>query len=192
MAKGPLIIVSGPSGSGKSTVIERLLAAESLPLHLSVSATTRPARPGEHDGVDYYFWDRARFEQEVAAGGFLESAEVFGNCYGTLRREVEPYRAQGTGVMLDIDVQGCAQVRGQCPDAVTIFLKAPSLEVLEQRLRSRGTESEASIQRRLQGARAELARAGEYEYQVVNDELDATVSQLAEIVKKAFEKANQK
>src|SRR5262245_32854062 len=116
MDKAPLIILSGPSGSGKSTVICGLLAPGDLRLRLSVSVTTRPPRPGERDGVHYYFWTRERFEAERAAGGFLEWAEVHGNCYGTLRREVEPYREQGWGVILDIDVQGAAQVRVQCPD----------------------------------------------------------------------------
>lgn len=184
---GPLIILSGPSGSGKSTVIERLLETAELPLRLSVSVTTRPARPGEQDGVDYHFWDRGRFEKESAAGAFLEWAEVFGNYYGTLVAEVEPYREQGTGVILDIDVQGAAQVRRRCPEAVSIFLRPPSLEVLEARLRSRGTESEDSIQRRLQGARTELARADEYDHQVVNDELESAVRQLREIIEDRFE-----
>src|SRR5262245_38390903 len=116
--KGPLIILSGPSGSGKSTVIRNLLARGDLPLRLSVSVTTRPSRRGERDGVDYYFWPRERFEAEKGRGAFLEWAEVFGHYYGTLRREVEPYREQGVGVILDIDVQGASQVRGLCPEAV--------------------------------------------------------------------------
>src|SRR6516162_1217798 len=107
MALGPLIILSGPSGSGKSTVIRRLLAEAGLPLRLSVSATTRPPRPGEREGVDYYFWTRERFVQQAAAGAFLEWAEVHGsNLYGTLRSEVDAHRAKGQGVILDIDVQG--------------------------------------------------------------------------------------
>src|SRR5437016_4600439 len=116
MTKGPLIILSGPSGSGKSTVIKRLLETTDLPLRLSVSATTRKVRKGEQEGVHYYFWTRPQFEAERDKGGFLEWAEVLGNYYGTLRREVEPYRQQGVGVILDIDVQGAAQVRRQCPD----------------------------------------------------------------------------
>src|SRR5688500_624636 len=105
-ALGPLVILSGPSGSGQSTVLERLLADSELPLRMSVSATTRDRRPGEQDGVEYHFWDRERFEREVAAGAFLEWAEVHGRYYGTLQGEVEPYRRQGIGVILDIDVQG--------------------------------------------------------------------------------------
>jgi guanylate kinase len=187
MTKGPLIIVSGPSGSGKTTVIRRLLEAGDLPLRLSVSATTRPPRPGERDGVDYYFWTRDQFEAEIAAGAFLEHAEVHGNYYGTLRREVDPYRQQGVGVILDIDVQGARQIRRQYPDCVTVFLRTSSWETYEQRLRRRGTEDEAAIQRRLATARRELDCAGEYAYQVINDELDVAVAQLRAIIRRQYE-----
>jgi guanylate kinase len=182
MKKPPLIIVSGPSGSGKSTVIAQLLADNRLPLHLSVSATTRPPRTGEQDGVHYYFWSPERFEREVSAGAFLEWARVHGHCYGTLRKEVEPYRLQGRGVILDVDVQGAAHVRQLCPDSTTIFLRASSLDAYERRLRQRGTEDEAAIRRRVEAARAELARAGEYDYEVVNDDLEKAVSKFREIV----------
>jgi guanylate kinase len=182
-ASMPLIIVSGPSGSGKSTVIQSLLADPTLPLHLSVSATTRSPRIGEQDGREYHFWTRDRFEEARSLGKFLECAEVHGNYYGTLRSEVDPYRKQGRVVLLDIDVQGAKQVREKCPEAVTVFLRAPSMEVLEQRLRDRGTEAEASIQRRLANARSELARAGEYQYEVINDRLENAVAQLGAIVR---------
>jgi guanylate kinase len=187
MATTPLIIVSGPSGSGKSTVIARLLAETDRPLHLSVSATTRPPRPGDQDGVHYHFWTRERFEAELRAGGFIESAEVYGHYYGTLREEVEPYRDRGVGVILEIDVQGAAQVRRQYPDAVSVFLRAPSWEAYEERIRKRGTESEEAIQRRLAAARRELERSGEYDYQVVNDDVDAAVAGLRAIVRRQFE-----
>jgi guanylate kinase len=187
-AKSPLIILSGPSGVGKSTVIDRLLAAGTPRLHLSVSATTRPQRRGESDGVSYHFWSRERFDKEVAAGAFLEHAEVFGNGYGTLRSEVEPFREQGIGVILDIDVQGASQVRLRCPDAVSIFLRASSLEAYEQRLRRRGTDTEAAIQRRLAGARRELEQAGDYDYQVINDDLETAVAEVRAIVLRLFER----
>ncbi|MBM4070525.1 MAG: guanylate kinase [Planctomycetes bacterium] len=184
LVKGPLIVLSGPSGSGKSTVIDQLLADRSLPLRLSVSATTRSPRPGEKEGVQYHFWSRERFQDAVERGEFLEWAEVFGNRYGTPRAEVEPYRDQGTGVLLEIDVKGWEQVRRHCPDLVSIFLRTSSLETYEQRLRARRTESDEAIQRRLQGARDELARAGEYSYQVINDNLDRAVAEVRSIVQK--------
>lgn len=179
---GPLIVLSGPSGSGKSTVIDRLLADRSLPLRLSVSATTRTPRPGERDGVQYHFWSKERFQEAVDRGEFLECADVFGNRYGTPKSEVEPYREQGIGVLLEIDVKGWEQVRRHCPDMVSIFLRASSLETYEQRLRARRTETDEAIQRRLQGARDELARAGEYTHQVINDDLNRAVAEVRSIV----------
>lgn len=190
MMKGPLIIVSGPSGSGKSTVIERLLAAGELPLHRSVSATTRAPRTGELDGVHYYFWTLETFEREVRAGAFIEWARVHDRSYGTLHREVDPYRARGMGVLLDIDVQGAAQVRAKYPEAASVFLRASGLDVYEQRLRKRGTETEEAIRRRLAAAAGELAHAGDYEYQVINDDLGAAVAALLTIVRRQFDGSN--
>jgi len=189
--QGPLIIVSGPSASGKSTIIERLLAEETRPLHLSVSATTRSPRAGERDGAQYHFWTRERFDREVRAGSFLEWAHVFGNGYGTLKADVIPYRERGVGVLLDVDVNGRRQVKRECPDAVSIFIRTSSLDVLERRLRERGTETEESIQRRLQGARAELAEEASYDHQIVNDQLDHAVAQLRAIVSPLLERQNQ-
>jgi guanylate kinase len=183
-----LVIVSGPSGSGKSTVIGRLLDESDLPLKLSVSATTRPPRTNERDGVHYHFWSPEQFDREVQKGSFLEWAEVHGHRYGTLRREVEPYREAGKLVILDIDVRGAEQVRKQCPDVVSIFLRTSSLDSYEQRLRKRGTEDEASMERRLAGARRELTHADEYQYQVVNDDLKQAVSELRQILKNQLER----
>jgi guanylate kinase len=186
MHAGPLIIVSGPSGSGKSTLIRDLLQNAPWPLRLSVSVTTRPPRPGEQDGVAYHFWQRERFEQELGRAGFLEWAEVFGNYYGTLKREVAPYRAQGQGVLLEIDVQGREQVKRIHPEAVAVFIRTSSLETYEKRLRERGTESEAAIERRLKGARIELPRAAEYDHQVINDDFDQALAELRRIVNQLF------
>lgn len=188
MTRGPLIILSGPSGSGKSTLVSRVLASKAWPLRLAVSVTTRAPRPGEQDGLHYHFWSREQFEQELRADAFLEWAEVFGNYYGTLRREVEPYRQQGLGVLLEIDVQGWEQVRQRCPDAVAIFVRTSSLAAYEQRLRGRGTESEAAIQKRVQGAQRELAVASAYDFQVINDKLDDAFTQLQNILQGLFER----
>ena len=186
MQRGPLIILSGPSGCGKSTLIQRLLNATELPLRLSVSATTRAARPKEKDGEHYHFWPRQRFEEALARGEFLEWAEVHGNYYGTLWSEVEPHRQRGIGVLLDIDVQGAAQVRRRCPDGVSIFLAPPSLEELRRRLERRHTEDEATIQRRLAAAEAEMARQGEYNYRIVNDSLSDAVREVEAVIRQSF------
>lgn len=185
--RGPLIIVSGPSGCGKSTIIARLIKRGDVRLRLSVSATTRPARAGETDGVHYHFWDRERFEREVQQGAFLEHANVHSNYYGTLKREVEPFRQQGIGILLDIDVQGAEQVRRQCDDQVSIFLRPPSLASLEERLRRRGTESAAAIARRLTAAEQEMSRADEFDYRVINDDLDKAVAEIHAIVARQFQ-----
>jgi guanylate kinase len=188
MMPGPLIIISGPSGSGKSTLVSRLLAEAPGPLRLSVSVTTRPPRKSEIDGVHYYFWSAPQFVAERDAGGFLEWAEVYGNYYGTLRREVVPFRAKGEGVILDIDTKGCEQVKRHCPDAVSIFVRTSSLAEYERRLRARGTETEEQLERRLQAAALELARAAQYDFQVVNDDLATAQEDLQAIVRPLFER----
>lgn len=182
MALGPLIVMSGPSGSGKSTLVRRLLENPPGPLRLSVSVTTRKPRVQEKDGVDYHYWSPERVREEIARGGFLEWADVFGNYYGTLVAEVEPYRQQGVGVLLEIDVNGWAQVKAKCPDAASIFIRTSSIDVLEERLRRRLSETEESIQRRLAGARVEMARVHEYHHQVVNDDLDVALTNLRTII----------
>ena len=188
MKLGPLIILSGPSGSGKSTVIERILKKADLPLHLSVSATTRDPRPGERDGVHYYFCTAEEFEREVLAGAFLEWAEVHGQKYGTLRREVEPFRQNSVGVILDIDVQGARAVRRQIPEAVLVFMRTSKFETYKQRLRQRATEDENRIQQRLAGARRELDQAQDYDFEVINDDLDVAVKSFLAILQPLFER----
>jgi guanylate kinase len=191
MTLGPLIVVSAPSGAGKSTLIGRALAQFGPRLRHAVSATTREKRPGEVDGREYHFWTRERFEQGVAAGEFLEYATVFGkHYYGTPRSEVEPFRARGIGVILDIDVQGAEQLRHTCPDGFSIFLETPPGEY-ERRLRERGTDSEESIRRRLETARQELARAGEFDHRLLNDDLDRAASELCAVIRERFDRARR-
>ena len=174
-ARGLLFIVSAPSGAGKTTIVETLV--ERTPnLRMSRSYTSRAARPGETDGVDYNFVSRARFEAMVAAGEFLEYADVFGNLYGTRAANTEQLLAAGQDVVLVIDVQGARQVRARGLETVTVFIMPPSLEVLEQRLRGRSKDSEARIRRRLQVARQEVHAFPEYDYLVVNHDLDGAVA----------------
>jgi guanylate kinase len=178
---GRLFIVSAPSGAGKTTLIERLV--EQMPhLRMSRSYTSRSARPGETDGVDYNFISRARFEEMIAAGDFLEWADVFGNLYGTCASETERLLADGSDVVLVIDVQGARQVKALRPAATSIFVMPPSFAVLEHRLRGRSKDSEEAILRRLHVARAEVASFTEYDYIVINDELTAAVDRLRGIV----------
>lgn len=184
--RGPLVIVAGPSGVGKSTVIGRLLATTSLPLRLSVSATTRAIRPGEQPGKSYHYWTVPEFEAAIAAGDFLEFAKVHErDYYGTLSSEVEPYRRQGIGVVLDIDVQGAAQVREKIPDHLSVFLRLPG-DRYEERIRLRGSDSEEAIQRRLRSAMKELAVADTFHVQLVNEDLERTVAQLEAIIRPLF------
>jgi guanylate kinase len=179
--RGLLFVVSAPSGTGKTTVVERLVQV--VPdLALSRSYTSRPARAGEADGVDYNFVSRPRFEEMIAADAFLEWADVFGNLYGTCARDAERDLQAGRDLVLVIDVQGARQVRRRFADLVGVFVMPPSFEILERRLRGRSKDAEEAIQRRLQTARAEVAAYEEYDYVIVNDELQACVDRLRAIV----------
>jgi guanylate kinase len=179
--RGLLFVVSAPSGTGKTTVVERLVQV--VPdLALSRSYTSRPARAGEADGVDYNFVSRQRFEEMIGSAAFLEWADVFGNLYGTCRDDAEAELAAGRDLVLVIDVQGARQVRQRCTDTVGVFVMPPSFEILEQRLRGRSKDTEAAMQRRLQTARDEVAAFAEYDYVIVNDELEACVDRLRAIV----------
>lgn len=181
---GKLIVISGPSGAGKSTLVKRLFELKPGPLVSSVSATTRPPRPGERDGVDYYFISPEEFARRRSQGEFLECCQVFGSdhWYGTLRSEVTPSLQAGKWVVLEIDVQGTLEVLRQYPEAVTIFIHPGSMQELERRLRGRRTESEADIARRLEVARQELAAAHHYRYQVVNDQIERAAQELSNIL----------
>jgi guanylate kinase len=176
-----LFVVSAPSGTGKTTVVERLVQV--IPdLSLSRSYTSRSMRAGEADGIDYNFITRIRFEEMIAAEDFLEWADVFGNLYGTCAADTERDLAAGRDLVLVIDVQGARQVRRRRPGTVGIFVMPPSFAVLEQRLRGRSADPEDAIQRRLQTAREEVAVFTEYDYVIVNDELDACVDRMRAIV----------
>jgi guanylate kinase len=179
--RGILFIVSAPSGAGKTTLVERLV--EQTPdLRMSRSYTSRPPRQGEADGVDYNFVSRSRFEAMIAAGEFLEWADVFGNLYGTCAADTERALSSGQDLVLVIDVQGARKVRQRGLQVVTVFVMPPSLEVLERRLRGRSKDAEAAIQRRLEVARQEITSFPEYQYVVVNDELTGAVDRLRGIV----------
>ncbi len=179
--RGILIVLSGPSGAGKSTVIKSLMKRRS-DIRFSVSATTRQPRPGERDGEDYFFITREAFDELIAQDAFLEHAEYVGNCYGTPAAPVEKDLAAGYNVLLDIEVQGAAQVMAKRPDAVSVFLCPPSLAELERRLRGRGTDSEEKIVGRLKTARQEYKLLDQYAYIVVNDDADTAAAELDAII----------
>jgi guanylate kinase len=178
-----VIVVSGPSGAGKSTLLARVLA-EMSHLRFSVSHTTRPARPGEQEGVDYHFVEEAEFDEMLSRELFLEWAAVHAHRYGTSRTEYDRAEHDGMDLLLDLDVQGAEQVRSKFPDAVTVFILPPSRRILERRLRARGQE-ESSLQRRLTAAAEEMSKYTKYEYAIINDDLARSVESLKAIIRAA-------
>jgi guanylate kinase len=181
LRKGKLFVITGPSGVGKGTLISGL--KDRVPeLELSTSATTRPPRPGERNGVDYHFMAPSEFERLAAAGEFVEHATYSGHRYGTPRAEVEPRLARGTSVLLEIEVQGARQIRRTLPEAVQVFIAPPSPEVLRERLEGRATDRPDEIERRLAAAAEELEAREEFGHVIVNDDVDRATDELVELV----------
>ena len=179
--RGMLIVLSGPSGSGKGTIIKSLLSGRKDTV-LSISVTTRQPRPGEMDGVHYFFRTRDEFEEMIAADSLLEYAEYNGHYYGTPEESIKKWLAEGKNVLLEIEVQGAEQVMDHRSDLVSIFITIPSMEELERRLRDRGTENEQTIRGRMEVARRELTRAFRYDYVVLNDEVEQAVGRINTII----------
>jgi guanylate kinase len=178
-----LLVLVGPAGVGKGSLVKKMLAHHS-DLRLSVSATTRNPRPGEVDGVHYHFVSKDTFQEMIHKGQFLEWAEVHGSAYyGTPRKELEQAIADGKHLVLEIDLQGARQIRGKVQDSMSVFILPPSPEELERRLRGRGTETESEIQTRLKTAQNELAAASEFDYQVINEDLDQTASEIVDLLR---------
>lgn len=179
---GQLFIVSAPSGGGK-TVLVRQLRAIMPEIRLSISCTTRAPRPGEADGREYHFINVDTFKAKIESGDFLEWAEVHGNLYGTSKRWIETERAAGNDVLLEIDWQGARQVRAAFPDAIGIFILPPSMAILSRRLTGRGTDSAEVIARRLAAAKAEMHHIGEFDYAIINDDLQTATADFSAIVR---------
>ena len=181
MYRGKTFIIAGPSGVGKGTIIKKLFERREN-LYFSVSATTRPPRPGEMDGVDYHFISREQFQDWIGKNAFLEYAEFVGNLYGTPKKFVDEAMDSGKDVILDIEVQGAEQVHRQRPDVVRIFIAPPSWEELERRLMGRGTENLSKVRQRLARSREEILLARYYDYLVINSDLDQAVREIEAVI----------
>jgi len=181
MAKGNLYIISAPSGAGKTSLIKKLLPAMDK-IMVSVSHSTRPQRPGEVDGLDYFFTSVEKFQEIIGNSGFLEYARVFDNFYGTAQSSVEENLNKGIDVILEIDWQGAQQIRHQIPNTITIFILPPSTNILRHRLQERGQDSKDIIDRRMQDAAKEMSHYAEYDYLVVNNDFNTALNALKSII----------
>ncbi len=181
-SSGRIVVVAAPSGSGKTSIAKEILRRHPS-LRFSVSATTRPKRPAETHGRDYFFLERAEFEKRIAAGAFVEWETIYGNLYGTLRSEVDAALAQGMHLMFDVDVKGALSIKRAYPEACLIFIRPPSVEVLEQRLRARLTEDAETLRQRMARVPMELEQAALFDHVVVNDVLDTATDEVDAIVK---------
>jgi guanylate kinase len=181
MSKGMLIVVSAPSGCGKGTILEEILKDDSY--YFSVSATTRSPRPGEVDGVNYYFLSKEEFEKRISEDMMLEYAQYCSNYYGTPKKEIQDKLNEGKNVILEIEVNGAMQVKKKCPEAVFIFIAPPSLEELDRRLRKRGTETDDVIKERVSQAARELSCAKDYDYVIVNDALEDAIYDFKAVIR---------
>lgn len=179
--KAPLIVISGASGSGKTTLC--CMAANDLGFYYSISYTTRPRRPTETHGVDYFFVDRDEFKRLISGDEFLEWAEVYGNLYGTCRTQIENHLKEGRGVIVDVDTQGALTIKKKCPEAVLIFILAPSTGDLKERLKKRGTDSEEIQQLRLDHAMKEESQSVHFDHQLVNTDLNTTFEELKKLIR---------
>ena len=189
MQKGMLVVLSGPSGSGKGTVLEQFLKDEDF--SVSISATSRNPRPGDKEGVTYFFKTREEFEKMIANGEFFEYAQFNGNYYGTPKEYVLEQINNGNNIILEIEVQGAMQVKATVPDAVLIFMTTPDINVLRERLEGRQTEAQDVIEQRLETALSEVAYVDSYDYLIINDELEKTVSDLKDAINCAKNKTKR-
>lgn len=180
MEKGLLVVISGPSGAGKGTIYKRIIAETDM--KRSISVTTRAPRPGEVDGVDYYFRTEEEYQQMIAAGEFLETAAVYENYYGTPKAPVFENLENGSDVLFEVDVHGARSIKKKYPEAVAIFVMTPTFEDLEKRLRARGTESEESLKTRLGAAKRELGKYELFDYIVFNDDVDVATQEVLDII----------